>query len=1195
MKPNRRHISSHRLGALLLATLLPLATTSATDLAQVPLYTVTSVPPNIFFLNDDSDSMNGETLIDDTANMGLLSKVESPALDYNNVSGIKPLKSTITAPPGGCAAGVGYGYVLQATVDIDRCTVSAEEEWRTRFYEVNPLYYNPNTLYRPWPGNKPGNDNSPFENMSLDKARIEPVGGNANNTINLTDESAVFNNGTRNYYGTDTWKNWCAAYAPNTTCKGWRYYYRDADNKIAMQWVKDLDDTIPAGWPHSRQTNFANWFTYHRSRTSIAKYAIATAVINAAGSRLGYGAINDIKLGTTNDIVTIDNNNSAKVLEKLYTTFGNGQTPLQNGLKWAGDYYEAGGEPASPILPADKGGACQINNTILMTDGFYTDSPDFASTSTINNYDGTMGAPYADSYSNTLADIAMYYYDRDLAPSIDNKVPSGIPNKHLPQHMNTYTISLGLMGEISNPDIKNLNNLVWPDPQTSSIAPVIPARIDDLFHAAVNGRGDYILASDPEKLVKSLNNIVTDITGSRSSSNTVSTSSFRLDDGDLVIATSFDPADWSGTVKALRVNADGTLNEAAPVWSSDNTLRFGDSRAIITYSGTTGISFQWDNLTRTQQSSLYLTGDDETDETKTAYAQRRLKYLRGEKVTDPNTDDSITFRERRVPLGDIVNSSPVHVGVPNLLYPDTGAFGASGNRYSKFWKDKKARTPMVYVGANDGMLHGFRMSDGKERLAYAPGALFSRLKNITAPNFNTRHEYFVDQTPTVADAFFSNDWHTVLVSGLGAGGRGLFALDITDPDNFSEDRASTLALWEFTSADDPDLGYTLAKPAVVMTEDNKWVVISGNGYGSDNGKAALFILDIKPDLTDGWSGDFTKIVAKMGPDDKSDDDKSDNVNSPNALFTAAAIDSDGNSKVDRVYAGDLKGNLWVFDLSSTNRSSWSVAKLFTATSDSKAQPITSKPTVIRHPTQPTNNSNKPNMMVMFGTGKYLTHADLSNSDQQGFYAVWDDGHGRNLTPGRLARQTLTSGKDATLNLEARLTENLNINYSASDDNKQYGWYLDLYNPNEGDPIPPSERVVTNATVYQGIVFFTTYIPSSDPCKGGGESWLMFLKTYNGGPPDKPIVSINNNRTIEADADVVNLPNDGKDTAGAPSGLKLKGGAFGFRLNQESIITSKTSGNEEDVDGGKGLDNYAHNLGVSANPGKRISWRELRRE
>lgn len=1119
MKITLPSCSARHIGTLCLAALLPLTSAHAAlpGLAQIPLYLSTSVEPNIFFLHDDSNSMDSELLITgETSNQN----------ELNN-----------------------------------------ETKENYRFYEDNPLYYNPNRKYLPWPGPNHNDKNNPFKDMDITKARVElgMTAGTTNpKTRDLTTEPADLNKDA-SYYDTTDWQGWCNVNKISlTTCRGWRYYYRDAKGEKQLQWVADLKDD-------ASKTNFANWYTYHRSRKNMAKNAIGLAVKGATGKRLGYATINNILYGPPGNIAQVADNNTL-VYGKLYDTMGNGITPLLTGLNWVGKYYETGAAVggadktilASPILSLEEGGACQLNHTILITDGYYNDT-----IPAIDNVDGDKGVPYADTYNGTLADVAMYYYSRDLKPGLPNIANGSDGATH--QRMITSTISLGLKGTI-DPNTVNLKAAVaWPQPMDGQ-----PSRIDDLFHAAVNGRGVYVEAGNPTTLIDALNKIVAGTKSPSNSSNAIATSAFRLAADDLAISSSFDPSKWSGTLKAFKVvDANGNLNTTS-AWSSDDTLKFNDaSRVIITSNGSTGagVPFLWDekNLTAIQRASLSFASDTEVNGDLNAYAKLRLDYLRGKTVTDPDTNDSTTFRSRSVPLGDIVNSTPVYVGIPALRYPDAAPFGETGKRYGKFWNDNKSRTPVVYVGANDGMLHGFDANTGKELLAYVPNAIFADLKYITDPSFVANHKYFVDQTPTVSDVYIKSDWRTVLVSGLGGGGRGLFALNITNPDNFTEANAASIAMWEFTNANDADLGYTVAKPVIALAEmpdpnDNskiidKWVAISGNGYGSDSGLAALFILDLdtKVNWIEGDNGNYKKITD------------TNLTNTDNGLFSPAAVDTDGNGKVDRVYAGDLLGNLWVFNLK-TNTS----RILFTAKDkNGKAQPITSKPSVTVHPTQATTGSNRPNMLVMFGTGSYLTSGDLSNSDDQSFYAVWDDGSS-NLARDSLVPQSFDQGVDAKLTIEARLTDKeIDVNYTT-----KKGWYLDLDSMGSN----PSERVVSSPTVRDGIVFFITYIPSTDACKGGGESWFMTLKSNNGGPPDKPIISINNNREVEENVDIVTL----NGVTSATSGIKTAG-AFASTQTNDMIYVLPQGGKAGEAPDGWTYKPPAGNLG------KRISWRELRRE
>ncbi len=1149
MKITLPSCSARHIGALCLAALLPLTSAHAAlpGLAQTPLYLSTPVEPNIFFLHDDSHSMDYDQLI--------------PGLDGT--------------------LGLQTALLDETGLKNDAKAITATgRTWNFRFYEDNPLYYNPKKIYNPWPGPNHNDGDKPFQNMPVTAARIELGMTNGAADTRVRDLTTQPTDLTKDatYYDTSEWTSWCATYAPGSTCRGWRYYEKAADNTVQVKWVADMD---AAG-----KTNFANWYTYHRSRKNMAKNALGLAVKAATGKRLGFGGINDIEDGVTSDIAFIASDNSANVYKKLYNTMGAGNTPLRTALNRVGKYYEkgeliSGTTTTSPILSLEKGGACQLNHTILITDGGYDDI-DPTAFSGVGDADGDNnsafdGSFYADksppSKYPTLADVAMHYYERDLRTDLPNKAKGADGASH--QRMITSTISLGLAGTIPNPnaiDFSKLTSYPWPLISTQATALLVEAaKIDDLFHAAVNGRSVYVQAGDPTTLITALNNIVTGIQSPSNSSNAVATSAFRLGEGDLAITSSFDPGDWSGEIKAFQItDSDGSLNQTTPAWRSNTTLPFNATRQIITYDASlgvgTGIPFLWDKLNTTQRSSLGFTDDTEVGGDFNAYAKVRLNYLRGKTVTDPDTNDTITFRSRSVPLGDIVNSSPVHVGIPALRYPDAAPFGETNKRYGKFWNDNKDRTPVVYVGANDGMLHGFDANTGKELLAYVPNAVFTNLKYITDPSFVANHKYFVDQTPTVSDVYINGAWRTVLVGGLGGGGRGLFALNVTDPTTFTEAKAADIAMWEFTNANDADLGYTVAKPVIALAEmpdpnDNsktidKWIAITGNGYGAESGDAALFILTLNS-----TTSEHTKMVTG---------DQTDN-----GLFSPAAVDTDGNGKVDRVYAGDLLGNLWVFNLKTNT--SW---KLFTAknSAGTKAQPITSKPSVTVHPTQATKDGNRPNMLVMFGTGSYLTSGDLSNSDEQSFYAVWDDGSS-NLGRSNLAAQSFDQGIDGKLKIEARLTKNVDVKYSATDSTKQYGWYLDL----DSMGTDPSERVVTSPTVRQGIVFFTTYIPSTDLCAGGGDSWFMTLKSTNGGPPDKPIISINNNREIEENVDIVTL-NGNKS---APSGLKIEGGAFGATVTDNSVLINTVKTDKE-------MGNFALDLGAGS-VGKRISWRELRRE
>jgi len=469
---------------------------------------------------------------------------------------------------------------------------------------------------------------------------------------------------------------------------------------------------------------------------------------------------------------------------------------------------------------------------------------------------------------------------------------------------------------------------------------------------------------------------------------------------------------------------------------------------------------------------------------KSSKGNARLTYLRGDRS---NEGKGHGFRKRNKLLGDIVHSKAIHVGAPPA-HPGTGhactARGAS--KYPAFVEKHKKRTSVVYVGANDGALHGFRADNGQEVLAYLPDNLFSResrkgYRYLTKPGY--KHRYYVDGTPFVADAFIKGtasdrQWQTVLLGSEGAGGRGLFALNVTNPDAFSEANASKIVMWEFSNKDDPHLGYTFAQPTIALMPNCRWAAIVGNGYADTAldktaGQSQLFIIYLDGGTDGVWTlgKDYIRIPTGVG-----------SHSNRNGLSTPSVVDLNRDGVADRAYAGDLQGNLWVFDFTSPNPTDWIRNKklLFAA---GKKQPITVQPTLIRHPVLRTPTS--PDLMVFFGTGQYFAKDDHRTTTKQSFYAVTDRGRG-NLTRRHLLRQRLLKH---SLGSERRITDSsLTVDYG-----KHYGWYLDL--PATG------ERVVSKAFAVKGLIHFNTLKPSGKgSCPKGSGGWMMSLKTENGGNP-----------------------------------------------------------------------------------------------
>ena len=388
--------------------------------------------------------------------------------------------------------------------------------------------------------------------------------------------------------------------------------------------------------------------------------------------------------------------------------------------------------------------------------------------------------------------------------------------------------------------------------------------------------------------------------------------------------------------------------------------------------------------------------------------------------------------------------------------------------YAAFRTAQASRTPMIYVGANDGFLHGFRAADGEEKLAYMPSAVYSEISKLTGQSY--AHRFYVDASPNVDDAKIGGSWRTVLVSGLGAGGRGVFALDVTNPGLFaSEANADNISLWEFNSSNDADLGNTYGIPAIVKLNDGNWGAIFGNGYNATgSGKSGIFVVNLATGAV------IRKIMTGVGSGPN-----------PNGIGAITAADLDGNGSADVVYGGDLTGRLWKFDLSDPLSANWGVAfsgsPLFHAVSGGNNQAITSAPEISLHPIS--------GVIVTFGTGRYIATDDPTTTQTQSIYGVRDNGSG-DLDRGDLVQQTVTSIFTSS-GTQFRTMSNNAINWSSKD-----GWYLDL--PDAG------ERVAVDPVLRAGRAVFTTLVPSSNPCSAGGTGWLMEVNYSTGGQlTDKP--------------------------------------------------------------------------------------------
>lgn len=656
---------------------------------------------------------------------------------------------------------------------------------------------------------------------------------------------------------------------------------------------------------------------------------------------------------------------------------------------------------------------------------------------------------------------------------------------------------------------------------------VDPSTLDTI--AASGGTGSAYLAEDTASLTETFDTIFTDILAKTGSAASAATNSTSLGTGTVIYQARFNSGNWAGQLIKKDIDTAGNIADTGTDFGSVLDAQSPSSRVMLTRSRDTGdgIAFTWTNLAgQTDQTQATALNTDATG-TVDNRGSERVDWLRGSTVSG--------MRDRAGLLGDIVLSTPFHVGKPQGGY--------TGTSYASFASTHLNRTPVLYVGGNDGMLHGFDADSGKELLAYIPGELYEHLSALSHPNYgNTAllplvpHRYFVDGSPMAGDAQIGGNWKTVLIGGLNAGGQGYYALDVTDPSGFSEANAANLALWEFTDEDDADLGYTFNQPPfdqdnrssaqIVQLNNDKWAVIVGNGYNnteadghaSTTGHAALFILFLDGGTDGSWTvnTDYIKLDTGAG-----------STTTPNGLSTPLPVDTNGDDKADLVYAGDLQGNVWKFDLTSTTASSWSVGHLYQALdSNTNPQPITTAPLVTPHPSG--------GYMIGFGTGKYLELTDLSSTTQQTVYGIRDPepgGSAGNLIDGRsdLQEQTLIATTTVS-GTDYRVTSDTAIDYDT-----QQGWYFDL--PETG------ERIAYNPLARDQYFVFVTLIPdTSDPCAAGGSSWLMEFDYLNGARPTTAVIfDVNDDGKID-DSDTVTVTDaNGNPLSVPPTGAKLTNG------------------------------------------------------
>ena len=1032
-------------------------------------------------------------------------------------------------------------------------------------------------------------------------------------------------------------------------------------------------DVFPETTP-SKLTNFANWYSFYRTRMLMMKTATGQAFKPVNDKyRVGLMRINSSSAPAL-AIDAFDGTQKSAWYSALYGTIPDGSTPLRRALSNAGRYYAGMLSGTDPVQYS-----CQQNFTLLSTDGYWnSDGPLMVNGSAFpadDNQDATAARPmydgaitsgdtnvtitytrneyscggcggstnrlrtrprigscsvtvtgtptgsesctpssWTDNGSSTygacvsnaactasipfpspsakvelgrtesadssggskttdsLADIAMYYYQTDLRTSdlgnctgaisgedvCTNNVFTSSSDNNIKQHMTTFTLGLGANGRMaystsyltdSTGDFvavklgSTASSSVctwqtagtacnWPIPGSGQIE-----NIDDLWHAAINGRGAYFAATNPTTLSAGISNALAALNARQGSAAAAATSTLNPVAGNnFAYVASYTTVLWKGNLEARGINTEtGVVSEnaswcvenvtagscAAPgsivtETAGDTTVTYcatpdsvicpegildgsvckvqmatactgtmntkvsdtSDTRTIYTASGGVLTPFnaayatanptyfaeahigslsQWGALTGTQRTA--------------AAGVNLVNYLRGQfgyEDRSGNTVDNRLYRYREAVLGDALESQPAFMAKPVFSYPYKG--------YMDFVTANASRVGTVYMGANDGMMHAFNGDTGVERWAYVPTMVIPNLWKLADKNYSTLHTNYVNGSPITSDVCVSGCdsdsavWKTILVAGLNGGGRGYYALDITNP-------TTPILLWELTTTTgagtvkDDDIGFGFGHPVITRKADGTWVVLVTSGYNNTspgNGKGYLYVLNAATGTILG------KIDTGVG-----------DTTTPSGFAKIAAWNTDpAGNHAGWVYGGDLLGNVWRFDIDSAAAAAIGTGSVmkFAELKDpvGNPQPITSKPVL------GTSNGKR---IIMIATGKYLETTDLTSTQTQTLYAIKDDDATSTLVNPReptLRKRIFTSSADTATRTGSSDAAGDNFSFSTG-----LGWYIDF--PDSG------ERNHIDSTLVQGVLLVATTVPSNTACSPGGYGWLNFMDYQTGTP------------------------------------------------------------------------------------------------
>ncbi len=948
---------------------------------------------------------------------------------------------------------------------------------------------------------------------------------------------------------------------PNTASSSITQYpkFRDRTDCVSA--------TTHCTWAEEAQ-NYANWKLYHSTRIRLAKTGIGIAFQPLSGNfRLGWGKINTLSSGSLDKGVRKYTSTVAgEFLTWLYGITPSGGTPNLQVARRVGTYFQRKDDngpwadnPNGSGSISDTGtenvnhASCRRSYWMLMTDGYYNSATGFSQTdtdstngpliSTPTSYQYTPIGPYSDTrtstkYESTLADVAMYYYLNDLRGNLPNNVRPVTGDEAYWQHLSFYGIGLGVVGTLDNTSAAVLQSLTgtsssvpprtrdWPKPKTDD-----PTAIDDMWHAALNSRGRMLNAKNADDLNEAVARMMSDISGREGTQAGVAVSTTSLTRGTKKYTPSYTPNTWNGNLTAYKLNSTTGVQESI-AWQVETLVSTDPITGARTYTslipsastrkiyvgngGTGAVEFKYASMgTLTSQMNGTVNAN-------------LIDYLRGDATNEDTaaaTSASAIYRPRTTKLADIVNSTPAFVKDSlDMAYEKLPPSTPGQSSYRAFVNQKRARTEgVIFVGANDGMLHGFRdgtydadgntlTPGGTEVFAYVPHAALPALHLLADKSYT--HRYFVDGPIVEADAYLGGAWKNLVLGTMGGGAgvlasagaspkSAVFAIDVTSLNTDVSGLNASSVMWEVHSGMTgfSELGHVLTDVQTGVSTNGTWVAIFGNGYESKSCKASLFVVNLQTGAL------LNEISTNVG---------ACTAGNKNGLGGVRLV-RNSEQQIIGAYAGDLRGNMWKFNLTAGAPTSWALdlggAALYGAGS---TRPITAQPTVLPLPMVGTTDP-KPGYMVVFGTGRFYQTTDTTNVDQQSLFGIWDT-----AAFGATSYSSVPFTGTTTLTAQTIGTAQLangNTYFAVSTNSVPYtgpsakrGWYINF--PNSGQRLVyPLDLLANRFAVADTIAPVNV---NSDPCntETSGVGYMYIVDALNGGGPTEAILDTNGDGNVD---------------------------------------------------------------------------------